>query len=208
MASPSAYASILLFGAPGVGKGTQGKLLGQIPGMCHLATGDIFRALDRQSELGRKFLEYSTRGLLVPDDLTIELWRRHVEGLIASKKYSPATDVLILDGMPRTIAQAKALEGHVQVLKVVHLTTPNIDEMITRMKRRALSENRPDDADENVIRRRFEVYDQETRPVLSCYDARLIAEVNGVATPAEVLMHVLQVVVPVCKGRGNPLADR
>jgi adenylate kinase len=209
MASPTApYRCILLFGAPGVGKGTQGKLLDQIPGMHHLATGDIFRALDRQSDLGKKFMEYASRGLLVPDDLTIEVWSRHVKGLTDTGKYAPRSDLLVLDGMPRTVAQAKALEQHCNVLKIVHLTTPNVDEMVKRMKRRAQLENRPDDADENVIRRRFEVYLQETRPVLAHYDAKLVAEVNGIGPPAEVLMHVLQVIVPICNQHfGNPLAS-
>ena len=64
--------AILLFGQPGVGKGTQGAILGKVPGFCHLATGDMFRGLDRESELGREFLKYSNQGLLVPD----EPWQR------------------------------------------------------------------------------------------------------------------------------------
>lgn len=207
MAPADRYQTILLFGAPGVGKGTQGKLLGKIPGMYHLATGEIFRSLNRESGLGRKFYEYSSRGELVPDDLTIQLWLEHTQGLIASRAYSPSTDLLVLDGMPRTSAQAEALDDYIDVLKIVHLTTPNVDEMVLRMKRRALRENRPDDADESVIRRRFEVYMQETRPVRTHYDPGLIAEVNGVGTPAEVLMNILKVIVPIYNGRfDNPLA--
>jgi adenylate kinase len=191
------YNTVLLFGAPGVGKGTQGKLLGAIPGMRHLATGDIFRALDRQSDLGKKFLEYSTRGELVPDDLTIQVWHQHVRGLIRGGKYSPERDLLVLDGIPRSANQARALDPHINVLCIVHLTCRNVDDMVKRMKVRALRENRPDDADEAVIRRRFEVYERETRPVLSHYDNRLVREVNAIGTPAEVLLHVLEAVVPV-----------
>jgi adenylate kinase len=207
MSAPARYNAILLFGAPGVGKGTQGKLLGKIPGMVHLATGDIFRALDRESDHGRKFLQHSTRGELVPDDLTIAIWQQHVKNMISSGAYAPASDLLILDGMPRTVAQARALDAHVNVLKIVHLTTPNVDEMVQRMKRRAAEESRHDDADEKVIRRRFDVYQQETRPVLGHYDKSLIAEVNGIGTPAEVLMNTLAVIVPVYNRHfGNPLA--
>ncbi len=61
------YSSVLLVGAPGVGKGTQGELLGRVPGFVHMASGDIFRSLEKDSELGRKFHEYSSQGLLVPD---------------------------------------------------------------------------------------------------------------------------------------------
>jgi adenylate kinase len=201
------YNAVLLFGAPGVGKGTQGKLLGQIPGMRHLATGDIFRSLDRQSELGRKFLEYSTRGELVPDGLTIELWQQYVRGLIQTGKYFPANDLLILDGIPRSLNQAKSLDSYINVLRIVHLCCINIDEMVKRMKLRAHRENRLDDADEAVIRRRFEVYKAETHPVLSHYDPSLITEVDAIGTPAEVLLNVLQVLVPIyIKYYGNPLA--
>ena len=83
------YPSILLFGPPGVGKGTQGQILGSIPGFFHLATGDMFRSLDKESEIGMEFTRYSSQGLLVPDFLTVRLWRQHVEQLIARELYNP-----------------------------------------------------------------------------------------------------------------------
>src|SRR5262245_41601747 len=190
------YNTLLLFGAPGVGKGTQGKLLGQIPGMRHLATGDMFRSMDKNSELGRKIGGFMSRGELVPDELTVELWKQYVQNLIRDKKFSPKHDVLVLDGIPRSRNQAKSLDPFINVLRVVHLTATDIDEMVGRMKKRALKENRPDDADESVIRRRFEVYDAETRPVLAHYDRKLVSDVNAIGTPAEVLMHTLEAIVP------------
>src|ERR1700735_288156 len=75
------YKSILLFGAPGSGKGTQGKIIGSIPGFYHSATGDIFRSLDLQSEMGRIFWEYAGRGQLVPDEVTIRLWQQYIKGV-------------------------------------------------------------------------------------------------------------------------------
>jgi adenylate kinase len=200
--------TLLLFGAPGVGKGTQGKLLGHIPGMCHVATGDIFRSLDRQSELGRRVGGYMERGELVPDELTVELWRKYVEQLINSKRFAPGTGLLILDGIPRSADQARMIQPYTNVLKILHLVANDLDEIVMRMKRRALQENRPDDADEAVIRHRFEVYEAKTRPVLSCYDRSLVAEINAVGTPVEVLLGILQAIVPVYnKHCGNPLED-
>ena len=200
------YQSVLLFGAPGVGKGTQGKLLGHIPGFFHLATGDIFRSLDKESELGRKFLEYSSQGLLVPDEFTIRAWQGYMQQKIEAKDFRPGTDLLVLDGIPRNVNQAKIVDEHIEVLRIIHLKAPNIDEMVQRMKKRAETEGRIDDADESVIRRRFEVYDEETAPVLSYYDAHLISDVIAVGTPAEVLMQVLQAIVPVYRDHfGNPL---
>ena len=149
------YRSILLFGAPGVGKGTQGKLLGAIPGFVHMASGDIFRSLDKTSELGKKFLQYSSQGLLVPDDVTIEVWQSHAKKQVADKAYRPDADLLVLDGIPRNVAQCEALEGHLEVLQIVHLKAPDLDEMVRRMENRAVKEGRHDDAYEAVIRRRF-----------------------------------------------------
>jgi adenylate kinase len=200
------YRCVLLFGAPGVGKGTQGKLLGQIPGFVHMASGDIFRALDKSSALGKKFLQYSSQGLLVPDDVTIEVWEDHVRRQVDKGAYRPDLDLLVLDGIPRNVAQCKSLDRHIDVLRVVHLAAPSVDEMVDRLKARALKEGRADDADESVIRRRFEVYDEETAPMLGYYDAGLLSEVIAVGLPAEILMQALKAIVPVYRdGFGNPL---
>ena len=168
------FKSVLVFGPPGVGKGTQGKLLGMIPGFRHVATGDIFRSLDPESEMGRQFVHHSSRGELVPDDLTIRVWRQYVDGLIETSIYDPARDLLILDGMPRSVNQAEAIDSAIEVLRIVELRAPDIDEMVERMKRRAIHQGRHDDADETVIRRRFEVYAAETAPVLGFYAAKLV----------------------------------
>lgn len=206
---PNRYKTILLFGAPGAGKGTQGKILGQIPGFFHLACGDVFRSLDTNSEIGKKFLEYSSRGELVPDELTIEMWRQNAHAQTVLSLYKPTVDLLILDGIPRNLQQAESMDQYLDVLLVIHLVCPDIDAMVMRMKRRALKENRLDDADEDVIRRRFEVYDQETQPVLSHYDSSMIQDINALGAPAEVLQHILEVVVPVQNEHfRNPLSGK
>ncbi len=198
--------TVLLFGAPGVGKGTQGKLLGAIPGFVHMASGDIFRTLDRESRLGKKFLQYSSQGLLVPDEVTIEVWRDYVDRQIGTQVYRPASDLLVLDGIPRNVAQAGVMAGHVQVRRVVHLRPPGIDEMVERLKGRALQEGRHDDADEAVIRRRFEVYEKETSPLLAYYDAGLISDISALGSPAEVLLRILDAIVPIYSAHfANPL---
>ena len=136
MANDGRYPSVLLFGAPGVGKGTQGKLLGQIPGFVHMASGDIFRSLDRQSELGRKFHEYSSKGLLVPDAMTVSVWLAHVRRCIEAGTYRPGIDLLVLDGIPRNVAQCRAMDAYIEVLLVVHLVAPDVDEMVMGMPHR------------------------------------------------------------------------
>jgi adenylate kinase len=191
------YKTILLFGAPGAGKGTQGKILGKVPGFYHLACGDVFRSLDMASELGQKFMAYSSRGELVPDGLTIEMWRQNMHAQTVLSIYKPNVDLLVLDGIPRDVNQSEHLDEHLEVLAVLHLECPDIEAMVTRMRRRALKENRVDDADEKVIRKRFEVYDYETRPVLDFYPKSIVRNVNAMGSPAEVLQHVLEVIVPI-----------
>jgi len=205
--TPHTYPSILLIGPPGVGKGTQGKILGSIPGFFHLATGDMFRALDKESEIGLEFTRYSTKGLLVPDFLTVRLWQQHVEQLIAKELYDPQQDVLLLDGIPRSEPQAEMLKDYIDPFMVVHLVCDDIDEMVKRMQKRATQQGRPDDADEAVIRKRFEVYSEQTAPVLSYYDNETISNIDALGTQVEVLQRLLTAVVPVVRAYSNATAS-
>jgi adenylate kinase len=174
------YKAILMMGAPGSGKGTHGKWLGNLLGFVHVASGDLFRALDKQSELGKIFVEYSSKGLLVPDDFTVRLWEDHMQRLVAAKKFSPDTETLVLDGIPRNVAQAKMLDPHIDVQKIIVISVEHgLDEIVGRMKLRAEKEGRHDDANEATIRNRFAVYQKETKPVLDHYPAKLRVEING-----------------------------
>lgn len=191
------YRTVLLLGAPGAGKGTQGKILGMIPGFFHFACGDIFRQIDITSDLGKIFYEYSSRGELVPDDVTVKMWAESVHAHAILQDYKPHYDLLILDGIPRTVEQAKIMEEHVEVIKVIHLICNNQEVMFERLRRRALKENRFDDADEKVIRHRWQVYESQTRPVLDYYPADRIVEINSLGSPALVLRDLLDVVAPI-----------
>ena len=120
--------AVLLFGAPGVGKGTQGRILGQIPGFFHLSSGDVFRSIDIESPEGQEIYKYSSRGDLVPDELSIRIWKQGLDARATLSLYKPSKDILILDGIPRNIQQAKILEEHIEVLKVLHLTCSDEEE--------------------------------------------------------------------------------
>ncbi|MBX3316790.1 MAG: nucleoside monophosphate kinase [Phycisphaeraceae bacterium] len=205
---PHRYQTVLLFGAPGAGKGTQGKILGQVPGFYHLSCGEVFRTLDLTSEIGRTFMQYSSRGELVPDDVTIKMWQQNMHARTVLSDYKPTQDLLVLDGIPRNVHQAQLMEKHINVLLIVHLVCPNKEEMIKRLRRRALKENRVDDAKEEVIRRRWDVYERETYPVLQYYSNSIVKEVSAVGSPARVLQHLLEHVVPVQESHfRNSLAD-
>jgi adenylate kinase len=191
------YQTVLLFGAPGAGKGTQGKILAQVPGFYHLSCGEVFRTIDTSSELGKTFIEYSSKGLLVPDDLTVRMWQSNMHARTVLSDYKPHADLLVLDGIPRNVNQAKLLEAHLNVLQIIHLICPDKEEMIKRLRRRALKENRVDDAREEVIRKRWDVYERETFPVLKHYPKDIIREVDATGSPARVLEHILECVVPI-----------
>jgi adenylate kinase len=185
------YRTILLFGAPGSGKGTIGKALGAIPGFVHVACGDVFRGLDLTSPIGRVFIDYSAKGLLVPDDTTIELWHQHIDALVATRRFSPDRDLLVLDGIPRNAAQAKIMDSYISVERIFHLFCSDEDQMFARLRRRALKENRLDDASDEVIRHRWRVYEQESTPILDHYAADIITPVDAIATPVKVLHDIL-----------------
>ena len=197
MSNMGTYKAVLLFGYPGCGKGTQGEVLSGMPNLLHLAMGDIFRALDKQSDIGREFLSYSTKGLLVPDELTVRVWRRHVGKLTAAGTFRPDYPVLLLDGIPRTPSQVEHLSALIEVLRVIHLGIEDQNILVNRLKGRALKSDRPDDADENVIRKRIEVYEAETMPVLEALDARLITNINADQPPLAVLRDIAEALVPV-----------
>src|SRR5215469_3692760 len=115
------YRTILMFGPPGSGKGTHGKILGSIPGYFHCACGDVFRDLRADTELGKVFIEYSSRGKLVPDEPTIALWRKTIDGTTQTGRFHPAVDTLVLDGIPRNVQQAKMLDDTLDVVAVFYL---------------------------------------------------------------------------------------
>jgi adenylate kinase len=179
--------AILLFGPPGSGKGTQGAILGQIPSLMHISTGDMMRKIPRGGKLGQEVLQYLSRGLLVPDELTVRIWERHVHILELQEFYNPATDVLLLDGIPRTRNQAELLAGVLDVRLIFHLVLRDEARAMDRLKARALKENRLDDANDAVIRKRFQVYREETEPTLEFYDPSLICNINADQSPVCVL---------------------
>jgi adenylate kinase len=188
------YRAILLFGAPGAGKGTQGKILGQIPNFVHFSCGDAFRNLRVDSPLGRVFVEYASKGQLVPDEPTIQLWQSSIHGLIAIGRFNPEADTLILDGIPRNPRQAEIMRDLIDVKAIFNLFCPVVEKLIQRLQRRALKENRLDDANVEVIRARLDTYKRETRAVLSCYPDELIHQIDSTQEPLHVLLDVLKTV--------------
>ena len=152
-----------------------------------------FRTLDTRTKVGRAFLEYSSKGQLVPDEITVELWHAHIDAAVEAHEFKPDIDVLVLDGIPRNVAQAKIMDTMIDVRKVFHLSCPNRDALFTRLKKRALKDNRLDDANDEVIQRRLQTYETESKPVLEHYRDR-VQVMDATESPAKVLLHILETV--------------
>ena len=189
------YRTILMFGAPGSGKGTQGKILGTIPNFFHCACGDVFRSLHPESPLGKTFIAYSSRGQLVPDAPTVELWRQFIDVSTKTGRFHPAGDTLVLDGIPRNVAQAEMLGDALNVAALFFLVCADQKNLVTRLQRRAIKENRLDDANLDVIRDRLNIYEQETKPVLKFYGKKVVRRINADETPARTFLNILKYVV-------------
>jgi len=181
------YQTVLLFGAPGSGKGTWGKVLGMIPGFYHVSTGEMFRRLDIESELGLKVMETMHKGELVPDDIVFDLWQRHMNNAILTGAFRPRKDTLVLDGFPRTLQQAKMVKTIATVKTIILLDCDDRQLLINRLRRRAVLELRTDDTDEKIIRHRFEIYDREIQRNLADFPSDLIERIDVSAPP----MHIL-----------------
>lgn len=195
--SRAPYPSVLMFGVPGAGKGTQGDFLRNLPDFCIFSSGHLFRNLDPESEDGATVSAYTSRGELVPDELTIRMFFSWIERLIAAGEFRPESQLLILDGLPRSVRQVELIRPRIDVKAVIHLVCHDEEKMIERIRRRARIEGREDDVSDAVIRRRFEVYHEQTKPVLEQYSAELIREIDSTGSPTEVLLQCLQVLVPV-----------
>ncbi len=185
------FQSVLIFGPPGSGKGTVGKVLAGAGEHFHLSSGDIFRGLSKDSPSGKIFHEYASKGNLVPDDVTIEIWHNYVSGLIATNRYFPSKQLLMLDGIPRTVKQAQIFDDYIDLKKIILIDVPE-EILIERLSRRAKVEGRFDDTKEDVLKQRMEVYKNQTFEVLSHYSETQIEHFNGNQSRLEVLRDILQ----------------
>jgi adenylate kinase len=159
--------NIVVVGPQGSGKGTQAKKLAATYGIAHIASGDLYReAIARGTELGKQVEPLLAAGQLVPDEITIPLIRDRLDR-------GDTLPGFILDGYPRNLAQAEALDEMLNdvgrsIQVVFEFQVPDRQQLIDRMLKRAAEENRPDDTLE-VIQRRLDTYDRETAPLVEYY---------------------------------------
>ncbi len=180
----------LLIGPPGAGKGTQASKLAEAYGIPAISTGDIFRYnVKNETELGKLAKSYMERGEYVPDSVTNDLVRDRLN-------HDDAAAGFLLDGYPRTADQVVELdsivEGLGKKLDAVIQLTADTDEVVRRLLNRAVEQGRSDDT-EAVIRRRLEVYEAETAPLISVYASRgLVVMVDGLGAIDEVTDRIIE----------------
>jgi adenylate kinase len=189
------YRSFILTGAPGSGKGTQGAILGEIPRFYHFSMGDAFRSLDTRTPIGQEFVRHSSAGQLVPDELTIRFFRTQLDARADLHDFKPDIDILVLDGIPRNRAQAELMSEHLDVLHLFHLSCPDREELITRLRKRALKSGRLDDASEEVIRHRIRTYEEETKELLAYYPTSRCTSIDADQPPVKVIADILHIVL-------------
>jgi adenylate kinase len=184
---------LILLGAPGAGKGTQGVRLAAHYGVAHVSSGDILRQhVADQTELGQKVAAYTASGELVPDDLVLAVIGQAVAEAMETGGY-------LLDGFPRTLAQAErayagASRANVTAHAVLYLEVP--DEIAEeRLRQRGATSGRVDDSSPEVIHHRLEVFHQQTVPLLDFYrDRGVLVTVDATPPPDEVAATIIEAV--------------
>ena len=179
---------LILMGPPGAGKGTQAKYVAEHFGIPAISTGDIFRAnVSSGTPLGVEAKRYMDAGEYVPDEVTNRMVRNRIDEPDAEPGF-------LLDGYPRTLAQVEELDGMIRFtghrLDAVAVLTVDQDEIVDRLLQRAQVEGRADDT-EDVIRRRQEVYAEQTEPLIEVYrDRGILVEVDGMGEVSEVTQRI------------------
>ena len=177
--------NIVLFGAPGAGKGTQAVMLAKELDLVHLSTGDILRKeLAAGTDLGQQAKQFMDKGEFVPDEVVIGMIQSQIE-------QNPEAKGFIFDGFPRTTAQAEALDRmlekkDMQITAMIALDVAH-EELVKRLQIRGQSSGRSDDQSLDVINNRIDVYHQKTAPLIGYYQAQgKYCPIDGVGEIAEI----------------------
>jgi adenylate kinase len=165
---------IILFGYPGSGKGTQGRILSALPGFHHVAMGDILRAVTPGTPMYDRVQSYLRAGNLVPDELVMEMFAGYVENL----KPAP-DDFLVIDGLPRNARQGELLRKMVNIIRIFKLSVYDENLVIDRMRKRARAQGRADDASDEVIQHRLQVYRAETESCIRAFPGTILTRIHA-----------------------------
>ncbi len=204
------FKSFLVFGPNGIGKGTNAKAAGMLPGYLHFSTGDMFRALAARvkqgnaSELELRIDKTMKSGGLVDDQTTVDLARQNLESAVADGGFNPETDYVLLDGIPRNRRQAEMISSFIDVISVLHVTASR-EVAVERITGRAKLEGRKDDQDAEAVGKRLDIFFTNAADILSYYDSafdgrmeydsRKVHYINASQRPVAVLKDFLEYLV-------------
>lgn len=184
--------NVVLFGPPGAGKGTQAMKLRDLLSVPHISTGDMFRYhIKNNTELGLTAKDYSNKGQLVPDEVTIAMIHERLSR-------DDVKNGFLLDGFPRSVPQAQALQKILDEFEqkldfVINISVPD-EEIRSRLTKRATIEGRADDADPSVIQNRIDTYKNQSEPCLSFYKPLdIVRDINGIGTIDEVFERIKKI---------------
>jgi len=180
--------AVVLIGPPGSGKGTMGRVLGEIPGFRLIPMGRMLRESDSTTKPGATIHAHLREGELVPVDFVVDVFKEELFD------HSDETSILVLDGIPRSVDQAERLESLVDVRQVLHLACADTGTLKERIRQR--SAGRTDDTSEAAIDRRFEIYRDRTAPLLTWYPHHIVEAVDAGGPPLIVLREVLDALQP------------
>lgn len=178
---------LLFVGPPGAGKGTQAERAAAELGVAHISTGDMFRALDPESDLGKRVAQIMQSGGYVPDSIVVEMLSKRV-------LEPDANDGYILDGFPRTAGQVEALDEMLGDDQLDHVVVFDVseDELVDRL----VGRGRADDTEE-TIRHRMAVYTEQTQPLIDVYERRgVVRKISGEGTIDEITERLLKTIRP------------
>lgn len=184
------WQAAIVIGLPGTGKSTMCRALEPAPNLVHVEAGEVLRRLDPDSPAGRRAQPYIDRGDLVPDELTMEAWAEHVEKLVKNGAFVPDQQILLLDGIPRTLGQGRSLRERAEVRGLIFLDVDDDDVLVHRLLKRGETSGRSDDAEESVIRRRIAMHREDVLPVLEVYPEAIRRRVDAGREPLAVLADV------------------
>ncbi|MFH1063928.1 MAG: nucleoside monophosphate kinase [Candidatus Woesearchaeota archaeon] len=175
------YLATLIFGPPGVGKGTQAKLLAKTGDYFHFSTGDRFRNIDTGTDIGAKVRSLIDGGNFVPDELVMKMFGEMIDTEIKAGAYDPEKQYIILDGIPRTVPQVLLIDSTFHVKRLIYLDAPD-QMLIDRILSRGKLEGRADDQDVETIKHRLDTYRKKTLPLLEEYPEYKITIIDGSGT--------------------------
>lgn len=185
------FDAILVMGPPDSGKTLMAKLLSEVGGHCYLSSEGVFKDLLPDSPLGDLFQKYASRGLLLPDEVVIAVFIRYVQGLIQTNKFHPETQALILEGFPRTLAQAGLFEPYINVKGIINLQLEDQEILFQRNRKKMSTHRNFIEIAEKTFKKRIQYYKSETLKVFSFYDHTLVHAINADQRPFEVFRDIL-----------------